>query len=372
MNVAQSVAVASERSHSPAPPPSVMTIYCPFPLKSSACDVQGIDEQAVAWCLDYGLCEPDSVATRMGCAAGIAAALPYAPDSTIVVATMHFLWGSLIDDHWDRHPELGRLARHVGELHRVMYAAPAAPCPPDDRWVASLHDLRRRLETVLSDAEFASFRYEHTIWLSGQQWSTALQQRPTPPTIGEYLRMRWAKAGVGTLVPFTAASSGAHPLRSTHSGDPMVRAFTQAVMTACALLNDLASAAKELLASTATTNLLSVLARTDTGGAAALDPGAARQLYERVVVCAARLQQQLLSDPRSDVARYAAELPNWLSAGIEWAADTPRYRLPADGTERVGFAPPRLTVSATPTVWDPDDLTPPPYPDIAWMWEQLA
>ncbi|MGW5383924.1 terpene synthase family protein [Nocardia sp. NPDC003963] len=347
--------------------PDTVAVYSPFPLSTYPGDVAALDEQAVSWCLRHRLFDPGSTSTRMGCAYGIAHALPFAHETTVLAASRHFYWGSAFDDYCDHHPDLPGLAAEVGELQRVMYAAPSPGPATGNRWIVSLRALRDDIESVLTDEEFAVFGQAHTVWLSGQLWYTALQQRPGPPSVGEWLRMRWAKVGVATLVPFTAASSGVEALTARHARDRTVRAYTEAVMTGCALLNDIASSAKEVAAGTGNTNLLAVLAPpgTDT-----VDPIAAVELYERVVSVAHRLQRQLLADPRPDVARYARELPRWIPAGIEWASTTVRYLEPA-GPGAPGFSPPQISVSTVPTVWDPDDLTPPPYPEIAWWWKEL-
>jgi hypothetical protein len=346
--------------------PDAVAVYSPFPLSTYPGDAAAIDEQAVSWCLQHRLFDPASTSTRMGCAYGIAHALPFAPETTVLAASRHFFWGSAFDDYCDHHPDIASLATEVGELQRVMYAAPNAASSTRNRWIVSLRALRIEVESVLTEPEFAAFVQAHTVWLSGQLWCVALQQRPGPPEVGEWLRMRWAKVGVATLVPFTAATSGVDALTTRHAQDRTVRAFTESVMTSCALLNDLASAAKEITSGTGNTNLLAVLA---SPGADAADPIAAVELYERVVAVAHRLQQQLLTDPRPDVVRYARELPRWIPAGIEWARTTVRYLEPAAGGP--GFSPPQISVAPEPTVWDPDDLTPPPHPEIAWWWEEL-
>ncbi len=352
---------------SPKGLPREIGLYCPFPDSTYPGDVAALDEDAVDWCLRHRLFEPNDVSVRMGCGYGIARALPYAPESTIAAATRHFYWGAAFDDYCDTHPDPVMLAAEVGELHRVMDAAPAAAGPGGNRWVASLRALRHELEAVLTDDEFAVFTHAHAVWLTGQLWFTALQQRPAAPRVEEWLRMRWAKSGVATLVPFTGSTCGIGALTARHRKDPAVRAFTESVMMSCALLNDLASAAKEIAAGTAVTNLLTVLAGP---GGTTVDPVAAVELYERIVVLAYRLQQQLLTNHRPEVARYALELPRWIPAGIAWAATTARYHdLPtADTVESVA---PQVSVTAIPTVWDPDDPTPPPYPEIAWWWEQV-
>lgn len=45
---------------------------------------------------------------------------------------------------------------------------------------------------------------------------------------------------------------------------------------------------------------------------------------------------------------------------------TSRYHTPAAASVRW----PSITLTDQPVLWDPDDLTPPPYPDIAWWWHQ--
>ncbi|MFD4406620.1 hypothetical protein ACFWPH_28055 [Nocardia sp. NPDC058499] len=326
-----------------------------------------LDRDAVEWCLRHRLFEPDDVSARMGCGYGIAHALPHAPESTIAAATRHFYWGAAFDDYCDTHPDPMVLAAEVGELHRVMDTAPAAAVPSGNRWVASLRALRNELEAVLTEDEFAVFTHAHAVWLTGQLWFTALQDRPTAPRVEEWLRMRWAKSGVATLVPFTGSSCGIDALAARHRGEPAVRAFTESVMMSCALLNDLASAAKEIATGTAVTNLVTVLAGPVH---TTVNPVAAVELYERIVGLAYRLQQRLRIDPRPDVARYAVELPRWVPAGIAWASSTARYH-DLTATDTVKSVAPHVTVTTVPTVWDPDDRTPPPYPEISWWWEQL-
>ncbi|MGY1965554.1 terpene synthase family protein [Nocardia gipuzkoensis] len=352
----------------PQPPvaePQV-AVYCPFPLRTHPCDIRAIDDHAVVWCLDQGLCEPASIATRMGCAAGIAPALPHAPDSTILAATKWFLFGSLLDDHWDAHPHLEQIVAHAGVLQSVMADGPDVPLPPGDRWAAALRDLRGQLENVLTDTEILWFRVEFATWLNGQERYTALQRRPTPPSLGTYLRTRWAKCGVGTLLPFTPAAMGC-PLSPRAIDDPPVHAFVKATMTATILLNDLYSIVKEQNAGTATTNLITVLTHNND-----FEPAAALTetwwLYERTVALAWHLQQQLRTDPRPAVARLAIDLPNWIPAGIHWAASTPRYHQHATSTTTSSPSA-HMILSTTPVLVDPDDLTPPPYPEIAGWWK---
>lgn len=350
----------------PSNQPQVVNIYSPYPLRGHHHDTASIDKQALSWCRHYGLWDPNNPAAPLGCASAVAAALPEAHESTLVALTTYFYWASLLDDHWDTHRDLASMVAAVGELQRAIYAAPQAPRPIGDRWAHSLHALRSRIENVLTDDDIAQFRLEHTVWLGGQLWYTALQQQPTPPPIGTYLRMRWAKSGIATLLPFTADTLGIHRLTEQQRSEPAVRAFTEAVMFACALLNDIFSAAKEANSHTLATNAISVLAHAEKRDTAT-GMVTTCQLYERILVLTLRLQQQLRADPRPAIAGYGAALPNWIPAGIAWAGTTTRYRTPDTATTW-----PHLNICDTPTLWNPDDTTAPPYPDIAWWWTTLT
>ncbi|WP_306360063.1 hypothetical protein [Nocardia sp. CC227C] len=352
--------------------PRELTVYCPILLPGNPFDVDSIERQAVEWCAEHGLGRPGRAAATMDAAVGITSALPSASESMVVASTRYFYWGALLDDFWDTlSGDLPRLAAHAGELQRALFAAPTAPLPRNDLWAAGLRDLRAQFAAVLGTSCFAALQHENAVWLNGQLWYAAARRRESPPEVGEYLRMRWVNSGVGTLIPFTAAAAGCRGLDAWQLGDPVVRAFAEAVMFTCALLNDLFSIAKELVTGTAATNLYSVLAQAEgLDTAACLVKG--WQLYERLVALVVRLQRQLLADPRPDVALLAGDLPNWIPAAIAWASTTSRYvRVDHEG-QHTRFTPPALVVSETPTIWDPENLTPPPYPEIAWWWSTIG
>jgi hypothetical protein len=373
MNLQKAVDVHRDPAKNFAFLPEELTVYCPIGLKNHVCDEQMIDERAVSWCLEHGLCEQDSPATRMGRVVGVASGLRFAPDAAVEALTKYVYWQSLLGDVWDSYPDDGlpRIVAHVGELQRVMYLSPHAPLPTSGRWAASLRELRSQIEQVLHEDGLAAFQREHAAWLNGQLWYTTLRQRVAPPEVGEYLRMLWVKSGFGTLIAFTGASLGYH-LKPRQLAEPLLRAFTEAVMLACALLNDLLSITEEAFTGATTTNLYAVLAHTDgVDAAAALARGL--QLYERIVVLVTQLQQQLLADPRRDIVGFAADLPNWIPAGIQLLSTRAGclHSDQGDGQDIERVTTPRLIVSDTPTVWDPDGHFPPPYPEISWWWGKL-
>lgn len=183
--------------------------------------------------------------------------------------------------------------------------------------------------------------------------------------------MRWVKAGCGVLAAYTAPGAG-YPMSPAELYDPVVRAFSHTVLLPCTIFNDLVSVFKERAAGQAHVNLVSVLAAEhDLSTTEALIK--AGELYERLIALMLRLQQQLLSDPRPAVARYARELPQWVAANLHWTATSLRFLAlnHAGATAKVTI-PTMTTTRDTPLLTDATDLTPPPYPDLAWLWQHLA
>ncbi|MFJ6699899.1 terpene synthase family protein [Streptomyces sp. NPDC091272] len=141
----------------------------------------------------------------------------------------------------------------------------------------------------------------------------------------------------------------------------------------CIIINDLVSLAKEKLQGQAALNIVGTVAHQEH-----LNPVEALahvwELYERTICLMQRLQRQLLDDPRPAVARYASELPYWLPSTINFTATSTRYlQLPAaEGRPPQRITAPTISTTDTPVLWDPDDLTPPPHPAIAWWWDQLT
>ncbi|MGK5640359.1 terpene synthase family protein [Streptomyces sp. URMC 126] len=351
-------------------PPEGLRLYCPVPLREHPAGGRVLDEAGAAWAVEQGLCSPGSRLTRMNIGALIAHGMPFVTEAAGIAMTCYSYWAFKWDDHLDTLTgDLARAVALTGEANRVLYEPPDAPLPADP-FLSSLRDLRKRMEECLGTDGMEAVRSENAHWLGGQLWKVALQSAGTAvPTVGEYLRMRWPKAGAGALAAYTAPGAG-YAMTPAELYDPLVRAFTLATFYPCLIVNDLGSLAKE--AQDGDVNLFSALAAEQSlDTATALFKAA--ELYERVLCLMLRLQQRLLRDPRPAVARYAAELPQWVPASLDFTAASARY-LTAETTGDGDGPPalPTLTPSPTPLLWDPDDLTPPPYPDIAWMWRHLS
>ncbi|MER6913539.1 hypothetical protein ABT354_17875 [Streptomyces sp. NPDC000594] len=353
-----------------------MKIFCPVPLRIHPYGAAELDAHGTRWLRSQGVPLPEASGqgdTRLGHL--FSAGMPYTTEDFLTRFICFNYWGILWDDHLDAlAPDLAAVTAHVGEASRIQYEPGGVPVPDDLR----LRVLRAALEVLrpgLSPEAWQMFCAAALSWYQGQVWKYALQHRSTPPGLGEWLRMRWAKLGTSILAAMTCPGAG-QPASSAMLAEPAVRAFTHATFLAPAMLNELGSLTKESPTGQST-NLVLLLARTHRVGVteAALQVW---ELYERLVGLMLRLRTRLLADPRPAVAHYAKALPHWLPATLEWHLTSSRYRAAAPAAEPApapaaepGPAPaPRLVLTDTPTLWDPDDHTPPPVPELAWMWRQ--
>ncbi|MBT2442715.1 hypothetical protein J7E93_21910 [Streptomyces sp. ISL-36] len=349
-------------------------LFCPITPAPPNADGKELDRHAAQWAVQQGLCAPDSLITRARLGELIATGMPFFTPEAAVSLSCYTYWAFVWDDHLDSLVDDPAAAIALtAEANRVMTEPAAAPLL-DNTFVTSLREVRTMMDGCLDPDAMHTVRAEHMQWLGGQLWKLALHRRPTPPTVGEWLRMRWQKAGTGALAALVPPGGG-YALPPRDVDDPLVRAFTQAVFYPCTMVNELGSLMKEQADGQGHVNLLSAMAvEHGIGLAEALIK--VWELYERTVAVMLRLQERLLRDARSSVVRYATELPQWLPATVTWMSGNIRYLTAPDRNSRQEPAlalcpPPELSLTGSPQLWDPDDLTPPPYPDIAWLWNQL-
>ncbi|RAS67453.1 hypothetical protein C8D87_103792 [Lentzea atacamensis] len=355
------------------PVTDAVRVFCPVPLKTHPIGAAALDRHACGWAIQHGLITAESPYARMNLGLVAATSTPFSSPEFAKAWACAWYWAVLWDDWLDGlDTEPTEQTVHTAEVLRVL-STPSTVPDPEDRWIASFRDLSRLMKNCLPSDGLAGFQRSFTNWLIGDLWKRSLQRRTAPPSLGEYLRMRWQKAALESAAWGVASGGAGYTLTVEEHLDPVVHAFTQAVLYPCALFNDLVSLAKEAPAAQAELNILTVLAREHgIGRAEAL--GTYWELHERTVSLMLRLQRRLLADPRPHVVRYAVQLPQWLPATIHWTSTSLRYlELPAvAGNEGTSITLPSVSMVADPTVWDPDDLTPPPYPDIAWWWDQVG
>jgi hypothetical protein len=364
-----------DQSHAPSVAgmirfPAEVDIWCPIAEKTHPLGAEALDAVVVAWLIKHGVCEPGSTGTRINLGAPFASGMPFVSEAALIAMTTYAHWGFLWDDYLDTvYDDLATVGVQVAEVMRIMNEPLSAPVP-ENRWLRSFRDARRLLEEALPPLGFLQLQQAHSNWVSGELWKACLRDRPTP-SVDEYLRMRWAKTGFETFIAYTAAAAG-YAMLPEHLADPAVRAFCQATLLPCAIMNDLGSFAKETITGDVGLNLVTIIA-TEHGMRRGDAMIRILELYERVVGVMLALRERLLADPRPGVARLATDLPQWLPATLNFTGDSPRYtELPALGqTQPATTQLPRLNLINKPLLWPADNLTPPPYETISWWWHQL-
>ncbi|MBQ1098002.1 hypothetical protein KBY55_18410 [Streptomyces sp. b94] len=348
-----------------------LQVFCPIPLKIHPMGAPALDAWGTEWVQDIGLFPANAAVLNENYGLLIGAGAPYAEEDRIK-AFMCYNYALI---PWDDYVEdlshvPWRMIVHVAEMQRAV-SEPHAATISDNPWAKALRAAVVELERVMPGGAMARFRQTNSTWYMGELWKYGLQEHPHP-SLGQYLRMRWGKIGCLVLAAFVADCHADGAMSDADFHEPLVRAFTQSVFLPAAFLNDFVSAAKENNDGQQHLNIVSILSREE---ALSTEEALlkAMALYERLMCLMLRLQRQLLSDPRPAVARYAAELPQWLPATVHWTATSTRYLNLAheSPTDFTTITPPRVTLLDTPLLWDPNDLTPPPYPDIAWWWEVL-
>jgi hypothetical protein len=197
-------------------------------------------------------------------------------------------------------------------------------------------------------------------WYFGELWKRNLLRRSTPPSLNEYLRMRWQKAALDFAIWGTCCGGAGYTLSLEELREPLVRAFSQAVLYPCAFFNDFVSLTKER-SKQAELNIVTAIAREH--GIEFIEAlTLAWELYERCICAAIRLRQMLFNDSRPNIRRYAEDLPHWIPATLHWTATSARY------LELAGGSLPKFIFVDSPIRWDSKDLTPPPYSEISWWW----
>ncbi|OLT33223.1 hypothetical protein BJF79_08045 [Actinomadura sp. CNU-125] len=318
-----------------------------------------VDAFGVEWAVRHDLFTGDSAAARMNVGLAIAAAMPFTSEEFVKAFTAYCYWTFAWDDHLDTlADDPAALAAHIAEVAFALNASTEAPIA-EDRWVRGARASRDLLSRCMSPAGRAAFVETNNYWITGELWKRVMQHRQARPGVGEFIRMRKAKMGMTVLAAMTGPGGG-YPMGSRQLSEPPVQAFSEAVLLACSFFNDMVSALKEAPVQKHI-NIMAALGRDD-GLPDDRTNAAAYELYERTVCLALRLQRRLLADPRPEVVRYAAELPQWIPATLHFTATSARYHLP----DLPGDI---LELSDTPLVWDSDDHTPPPHPQIAWWWD---
>jgi hypothetical protein len=297
---------------------------------------------------------------------------PDGDQERLEIAAQWVYWGFAFDDAWcDERSDRTRPDRFLWQASRILRTMESQDerlCA-DDPYLRAIRDLAERYRARATPVQTRRWVDANRIWLYGVVRENTHRTQCTRLGVDDYLAIRLHDCGGAPTQSMYEFVCG--PEVPGHEMDsPPVRAITEAMWLVAALDNDRVSRHKELLGQQDDYNLVDVLQR-EHGG----DPGSAAEqavaLRDRVMCLLLRLREALMPRASEPLRTYLTTLGRGIRSNIDWSLGVPRYAtIWADGSPA---AKARIEVSAD-VVDEPVDgsLEPPPYPSIAWWWDELT
>ncbi|MFJ1757128.1 hypothetical protein [Kitasatospora sp. NPDC088134] len=267
-----------------------------------------------------------------------------------------------LDDEWDT----GRLSRNpsrvltiAATLLAVINSANSHP-HESDLYVASVRDVFHRAREwapALAVKRWADSQLESFM---GAATVVAYRTEGRTMTLAEYLTIGPLDRGSRSCIDVIEVCERT-AIPQSQLDSPRVHALTQAAKFLVLVSADLYSYRREDSHGALESNIVDALQRhLGCGREQALLEAAA--LHDRTMCLFLRLSDRTARRGGAELRRYIQQLSNLVSGNLEWGFTSARYG------ERVPGSRP-----AAPRAERPADgrLTPPPYPEIAWWWDQL-
>lgn len=340
-------------------------LFCP--LESAVHPhVRQVDEQAVEWIDDSGMCASDRekawvVATHSTDFFGRFA--PVADDERLLATALWVYWGFAFDDaRCDTGPLSSRPAQFNALAGQVQRACETGTATPDDRYAGALQDITRRFRSFAPPTQVSRFVHAHRAWLSGVAWQIGNQAVGRMPGLDEFLTMRLlAAGGFPTFAMLELATGAEVPDRDMHR--PAVRALTEMAATVAALDNDRHSLHKELSKGHADQNVYTVL-MAERGIPLQEAVHQANALRDRILSRFLTVHDRIRPTAGPDLATYLQGLRYGVRGNNEWGMRVPRYL-------SLGHWPDDMDDSLLTYADEPSDARQDPVegaPGIAWWW----
>ncbi len=348
--------------------------YCP--LRSAVHpSVEEVARRSLVWMTNFGLGIDERQRKRLmgtNSAEFYGRITPEGLEEHLQIAADWCYWGFAFDDIWsyesqamERSDELIAL---VARLLRVLETLDVRLCEANPLLVA-LHDIARRFSRCSSPVQMRRWIEAHRLWLFGMAQRRSFQARGVTPSLDGYLTMRLHDCGGAPCTAMIDIVDGVEV-----SGDemdrPAIRALTEATWLIAALDNERVSHAKEIQGEGPVQNLVDVL-RQQRGCSPEQALHDTIALRDRMMCLFLRLHERVVSAAGPALRRYVTDLGHLIPGNIEWSLKTARYTtVYGTGAAPVGS----VTLSGGGRALEPADgsLDPPPYPSIAWWWDQLG
>jgi hypothetical protein len=353
---------------------ALLPFHCPFPAAIHP-QVDGIERHCIEWMDRFELYGSAAQRARLidtRAAEVYARALPDADAERVADVARWLYWGFATDDlYYDNGPTSKRAADFLAlgaslvRLAEEPRAAFAFELPYND----ALRDLTRAILRHATPAQRIEWIHTARGWFFGMAWDVANAEHGVPPALNDYLAMRMHTGGFASWLTTLNIANGIE-LTPQHAASGPVRTIVEAWSTFCLLLNDLMSFAKEARNGDSSSNVVRVIAH-ERGCMPGEAIPEAHALCDRISMLFVALYEQLLEQAERDrdvmMKRFLASLGHTWRGILDWGFSTPRY---ATGGE--AGAPLLQTFPGWANALLDIDPGPPPYPSIAWWWEELA
>ncbi len=304
----------------------------PFPARVNTHTAE-MELRSAQWAVDFGLVSTSDGAWRLNRAnaADLAGrACPDAKPEQLSLLTDLITWLFAFDDSCDDDglgADPGQLSpvvtRLLDVLDRLGTQVPAALLTEAGPTGVALHDLCRRTRDQGRPDLLLRFASQLRSYLLALLWEAANRERRRVPAVAEYVQMRRHTGAVHPSFTVTDIAHGG--LRDlNHHADPMLSRLEELAADLVCWCNDVFSWNKERQLDQDGHNLTAVIAEeTGQDERSALVDAAER--FNTGLAAYLRLEEQVLTNPDPDIARFATARRCWIRGTYDWSLGASRY-----------------------------------------------
>jgi hypothetical protein len=347
----------------PSPEPG---FYCPissppYPHRDS------LVASTLEWARDVRLCGDDTKHTENFALAGAHGTADFYPRGSTVqrmqtLGRFH-AWILAVDDRSEDSPDSERLhwlAETLPRFARIL-EVPDVGRRSREHFDRALGDIAASLHRWASPGQSRRFTESLRTWALGCVWEAAAWDRGIPPSLADYLPMRYATGGgTATAAAAIAVMRDGEELPDATVDSPPVRAVSEAAVLTLLLDNDRYSRAKTLQRHGKEIDIIDVIQHATPGCSDAEAVTRAVALRDRIMTLYLRLREQLRPSAGPELGRYLLALDDLIKGNLDWGRSFVRYITP----DRV--LPPDVDKPSDPSTEPPD------IPAIAWWWDHVA
>jgi Terpene synthase family 2, C-terminal metal binding len=353
----------------------VPPFYCPI-APGMHPKLHEVEVRSIDWATAVGLCPDAGHRARLKgtkSAEFYAGMTPEGIEEHLEIAAEWVYWGFSFDDAWCdegsvmRRPD--RFIHQAARVLRILETLDVRLCS-DDPHLLALHDLAVRYQQRATPVQMRRWVAAHRLWLFGVVQQNTHRAQNTRLDTNDYLAIRLHDCGGPPTQSMYEFVNGLE-VPGHEMDSPAVRAITEAFWMIAAWDNDRVSRHKELLGQKDDYNIINVVQR-QYGCSLEQATDEAIAMRDRTLCLFLRLRDQLMPRASLSLQNYLTTLGHGIRSNIDWSLNVPRYNTVYYNPAHTS-ATTRIELSGS-CVDKPSDssLKPPPFPSIAWWWEQLS